>query len=46
MIFNRSSQFICFTDSVEVVGRMFQMVTKQYIRLKFEAADVGIKVNA
>ena len=44
-IFNKSSQFICFADDVDIVGRTFQVVAEQYTKLKREAEKVGLKVN-
>src|SRR5450756_1679017 len=31
-IFSRSSQFICFADDVDIVGRTFEAVAEQYTR--------------
>lgn len=42
--FNKFSQYLCFTDNVNV-GRMFQVVVKQYIWLKREAKMFRLKVN-
>lgn len=44
-IFNLSSQFICFTNDVDLVGRMFQVVPGQYIKQKCDPEKVGLKVN-
>src|SRR5450830_1123989 len=44
-IFNKSSQFICFANDVDIVGRTFQVVAEQYTKLKREAEKVGLKVN-
>ena len=45
-IFNRSSQFICFADDMDIVGRTFAKVAELYTRLKREATKVGLVVNA
>lgn len=44
-IINKSSQFICFADDKDIVGRTFQVVAEQYTRLKLEAVKVGLGVN-
>ena len=44
-IFNRSGQFICFADDVDIVGRKFETVADQYTRLKREADRIGLKIN-
>ena len=44
-IFNRSSQFICFADDVDIVGRTFETVAENYTRLKREAEKIGLKIN-
>lgn len=44
-IFDRSSQFICFADDVEIVGRTFEAMTQQYTRLKREAEKNGLETN-
>ena len=44
-IFNRSGQFICFADDVDIVGRKFETVADQYTRLKREADRIGLKTN-
>ncbi|KRF97428.1 uncharacterized protein Dwil_GK26988, partial [Drosophila willistoni] len=45
-IFTRSSQFVCFADDMDIVGRTFEKVADLYTRLKREAAKVGLVVNA
>ena len=44
-IINRSSQFICYADDMDIVGRTREEVTKQYTILKREAEKVGLRVN-
>lgn len=44
-IFNKSGQFICFADDVDVVGRTFEVVADRYTRLKREADRIGLKIN-
>lgn len=44
-IFNKSGQFICFVDDVDVVGRTFEVVADRYTRLKREADRIGLKIN-
>ena len=44
-IINKSSQFICYADDMDIVGRTLEEVTKQYTALKREAEKVGLKVN-
>lgn len=45
-IFTRSSQFVCFADDMDIVGRKFETVADQYTRLKREATKVGLVVSA
>ncbi|XP_052563941.1 uncharacterized protein LOC128092892 [Culex pipiens pallens] len=44
-IINRSSQFICYADDMDIVGRTFEDVARRYTELKREADKVGLKVN-
>jgi hypothetical protein len=44
-IFNKSSQFICFADDVDIVGRRFEAVAENYTRLKREAERIGLRIN-
>ena len=44
-IFNRSNQFICFADDMDIVGRTFEAVKNAYTDLKREAEKVGLRVN-
>ena len=44
-IINRSNQFICYADDMDIVGRTFEDVARRYTELKREADKVGLKVN-
>ncbi|XP_052562523.1 uncharacterized protein LOC128092541 [Culex pipiens pallens] len=44
-IINRSNQFICYADDMDIVGRTFEDVARRYTELKREADKVGFKVN-
>ena len=44
-IFSRTSQFICYADDVDIVGRRFDAVAEQYTVLKREAEKVALRVN-
>ncbi|XP_058064584.1 uncharacterized protein LOC131214222 [Anopheles bellator] len=45
-IYNKSSQFVCFADDMDIVGRTTAAVSEQFARLKREAAKVGLLINA
>lgn len=42
MIFNRSSQFVCFADAMNIISRTFENVENLYTRLKRQAAKVEL----
>lgn len=44
-IFNKSNQFICFADNVDMVERTIQVIAYWYTKLKREAEKVRLKVN-
>ncbi|XP_058456430.1 uncharacterized protein LOC131433842 [Malaya genurostris] len=45
-IFTKSSQFVCFADDMDIIARHFGTVAESYTRLKREAANVELVVNA
>ncbi|KXJ69097.1 hypothetical protein RP20_CCG000129 [Aedes albopictus] len=45
-IFTKSGQFVCFADDMDIIARTFERVAELYTRLKREAAEVGLVVNA
>lgn len=44
-IFNKSNQFLCFSDDVDIIRRTSATRAEAYIRLKHEAELIGFRID-